>query len=63
MSLLRQGLVSASPARPCDDMNGLNASLCQAVCDAAHFLRGPADQGLGGLVPRRLVFGGVGLLA
>lgn len=26
---------------------------CQVVCDAPHFRRGPADQGSGGLVPRR----------
>ena len=44
-------------------MGGFDASLGQAICDAAHFLGGPADQGLGGLVARGLVFGGVALLA
>lgn len=58
--------MSAPPAGPCDDTNWFDASLCQAVCDAVHLLSGPADHGLGGPVPCRLLFGGrrvVGMLA
>jgi hypothetical protein len=34
----RMGLVSASPERPCDDVGGLDAALCEFHGDAANFL-------------------------
>jgi hypothetical protein len=37
-------LVSASPERPCDDVGGLDAALCEFHGDAADFLDRPADQ-------------------
>jgi len=44
MSASRMGLVSASPERPCDDVGGLDAALCEFHSDAADFLDRPADQ-------------------
>ena len=38
------GLVSAPPARPCDDVGGPDASLCEFFGDAADFLDRPTDQ-------------------
>jgi transposase len=38
-------------------------SLCQAICDASHFLGGPSDQGLVSLASGHFVFWGVALLA
>ena len=44
MAALCDGLVRASPERPCDDVGGLDAALGQAGGDAAEFLDGPADE-------------------
>jgi len=44
MSASRMSLVSASPERPCDDVGGLDAALCEFHSDAADFLDRPADQ-------------------
>src|SRR5271169_4601276 len=38
------GLVSSSPERPCDDVRGLDAPLCELDDDAADFLDRPTDQ-------------------
>ncbi len=40
----RFGLVGAPPERPCDDVGGLDAPLCELDGDAADFLDRPADQ-------------------
>ena len=40
----RFGLVCAPPERPCDDVGGLDAPLCELDGDAADFLDRPADQ-------------------
>ena len=44
MSAACFGLVGAPPERPCDDIGGLDASLCELHGDAADFLNRPADQ-------------------
>ena len=45
MAALCDGLMRASPKRPCDDVGGLDATLGQAGGDAAEFLDRPADEG------------------
>ena len=46
-NLLRErcgGLVSGAPERPCDNVSGIDASLCKAVRYASDFLDRPADE-------------------
>ena len=55
------GLVNSPPARPCDDVCGLDLAHGKFVGDAADFLHGPADQILAFVTLG--LFGGVTLLA
>ena len=69
MGALCFGLMRSSPKRPCDDVCGVDASLCETRGDTPDFLYRPSDQWrilpyvgrVGGV--GRIVFGGGGALA
>ena len=44
MGAARFGLMGTAPERPCDEVGGLDAPLCEFDGDAADFLHRPADQ-------------------
>ena len=54
------GLVGAAPERPCDDVCGLDAPLCEFEGDATDFLDRPSDQERCLVRRRSIVFLGSG---
>src|SRR5215213_9182590 len=63
VSLLRGGLMGAAPEGPRDNGGGFDPALRQTCDDTADFLHRPADQWRFLRIIRRLLFGGVGVLA